>query len=78
MHDHRKCRALFAKLSEYIDGELDQVSYSSIETHLAQCKPCQACLGTLTRTVDLCRGMEPAAAPELLSHRLRELIAQKS
>jgi anti-sigma factor RsiW len=59
MHDHEKCRALFEKLSEYIDSELDQLTCETIEKHVVQCKPCQTCLTTLKRTVDLCREMEP-------------------
>lgn len=77
MHDHKQCRALFEKLSEYIDSELDQLTCETIEKHLAQCKPCQTCLTTLKRTVDLCHEMEPADVPELLSQRLRDLIAQR-
>ena len=76
MHDHKQCRALFEQLSEYIDSELDQLTCETIEKHLAQCKPCQACLTTLKRTVALCREMEPTAVPELLSQRLRDLIPQ--
>lgn len=76
MHDHKQCRALFEKLSEYIDSELDQLTCETIEKHLAQCKPCQTCLTTLKRTVDLCREMEPTAVPELLSQRLRDLISK--
>jgi anti-sigma factor RsiW len=76
MHDHEQCRALFEKLSEYIDRELDQVTCETIEKHMAQCKPCQTCLSTLKRTVALCREMEPASVPELMSQRLRDLISQ--
>lgn len=76
MHDHKQCRALFEKLSEYIDREVDQLTYETIEKHLAQCKPCQTCLTTLKRTVALCREMEPIAVPEMLSQRLRDLIPQ--
>lgn len=73
-HDHTQCRAMFEKLSEYIDHELDQLTCETIEKHLAQCKPCQACLSTLERTVALCREMEPADAPDLLRRRLRDMI----
>lgn len=76
MHDYTQCRALFEKLSEYIDSELDQPTCETIEKHLAQCQPCQTCLTTLKRTVELCREMEPIGVPELLSRRLNELIAK--
>ena len=74
MHDHKKCRALFEKLSDFIDQELDQITYETVEKHLAQSQPCQACLSTLKRTVALCREIEPNEVPDLLSRRLRELI----
>ncbi|RJQ66538.1 MAG: zf-HC2 domain-containing protein, partial [Desulfobacteraceae bacterium] len=54
-HHHRACRDLFARMSEYLDNELDGTVRRTIEQHLAQCRPCRVCLGTLQRTVSLCR-----------------------
>ena len=80
MHDHQQCRAFFEKLSDYIDHELDQATCEVIEEHLRQCQPCQACLATLKRTVDLCREMKSsestASIPEEFSKRLRAMIRQ--
>lgn len=73
-HDRRKCMALFDKLSEYIDNELDPSTSGKIEKHLRRCNPCQACLETLRRTVSLCRELEPAAMPEDLALHLREMV----
>lgn len=76
-HDHRRCQELFARLSEYLDQELDAVTCQDIERHLAECAPCQACFATLRRTVALCREM-PAqeVASEDFSLRLRAAIDQ--
>jgi anti-sigma factor RsiW len=74
MHDHRKCRALFEKLSEYIDNELDAANCDAIEAHLQHCPPCQSCLATLQQTVALCRELKTAAMPEAASQRLRTMI----
>ena len=74
MHDHKKCRELFAKLSEYMDNELDQANCDAIEAHLQQCPPCQACLATLKQTVALCREMKSSDMPKEAYDRLRTTI----
>jgi RNA polymerase sigma-70 factor (ECF subfamily) len=74
MHDHKQCRELFKRLSEYIDDELDRTHCEEIEKHLEQCPPCQACLATLKQTVALCREMKTHATPKELSDRLRLMI----
>lgn len=78
-HDHKKCMELFAKLSEYLDGELDDETARTISEHLDHCKPCQVCLETLKRTVLLCRSAKSSdvPVPESLARRLRELISDK-
>ena len=76
MHDHEKCSKLFAQLSEYIDRELDEVTCQSIEKHIAQCPPCQACLSTLKRTVALCKQMDSDKVPQALKQRLQEMMKQ--
>lgn len=76
MHDHQQCHKLFAQLSEYIDNELDEVTCQTIEKHMQQCPPCQACLSTLKRTVKLCKRMDHAKVPQALQRRLHEIMAQ--
>lgn len=78
MHDPEKCRQLFEQLSEYIDNELDEVTCHTIEAHLQQCPPCQACLSTLKRTVALCKQMDSHDAPRELARRIKALIEQQS
>lgn len=73
-HDHHNCRELFEKLSEYLDNELDTASCDTIEAHLENCPPCQACLATLKQTVALCRELKSSAMPEAASNRLRAVI----
>ena len=57
-HDHHKCMALFEKMSEYIDRELDDEARAQVEMHIRACCHCQACYETLQRTVDLCRSSD--------------------
>ncbi|MDE3155694.1 MAG: zf-HC2 domain-containing protein, partial [Acidobacteriota bacterium] len=49
------CRALFAHLSEYLDGELPQVECDKIEEHCRTCARCRHVIGSLRRTIALCR-----------------------
>ena len=76
-HDHRRCQELFARLSEYLDHELDEVTCQDIERHLDACAPCQACFATLKRTVAICREAPArAVASEDFNRRLRSAIDQ--
>ncbi|MBI5592594.1 MAG: zf-HC2 domain-containing protein [Deltaproteobacteria bacterium] len=67
---------MFAKLSEYIDNELDELTCKDIEDHARHCIPCKACLETLKQTIGLCRSLAPneKPVPEAFSKRLKALI----
>jgi anti-sigma factor RsiW len=73
-HDPEKCRFMFEKLSEYIDNELDALTCRDIERHAQDCIACQVCLGTLKKTIELCKKMETEPVPEIFSEKLREFI----
>lgn len=75
-HDHRHCLALFEKLSEYIDNELDEATRREIEAHLEDCIQCKVCLETLKRSVAICRHSTPQSPPASLSRRLAAMIAR--
>lgn len=66
------CREMFARLSEYLDGELDPGICEEIESHLGDCPPCQAFLESLRRTVDLTRDLPVADLPEDLTRDVVE------
>jgi len=74
-HRHETCLALFAKLSEYIDRELDAPTCQEIEAHINACQPCLVCLNTLKQTVALCRKLEHRQVPETFTARLKTAIA---
>lgn len=65
---------MFAKLSEYIDKELDELTYRDIERHAQECLRCNTCLETLRRTIDLCRNTGDQPLPQKFSLRLKEVI----
>jgi anti-sigma factor RsiW len=74
-HDHQHCLEMFEKLSEYIDGELDQVTCAEIKKHADNCVACFSCLETLKRTVALCQNVEDKPIPQEFSRKLKEIIA---
>jgi RNA polymerase sigma-70 factor (ECF subfamily) len=51
----RRCKELFAALSDYLDGALDPTLCDELESHLAGCRPCEAFLASLEHTVDQLR-----------------------
>jgi anti-sigma factor RsiW len=73
-HDHRECRDLFARMSEYLDGEVEPAVRRRMEQHLDNCRPCRICLLTLQRTAVLCREMSAAQVPKEVSRRLKEFF----
>jgi len=58
-----RCRKIFAGLSDYLDGELDDFSCEEIETHLNGCEPCKKFLRSLESTIQRCQ-QSPADCPD--------------
>lgn len=68
----RSCREIFARLSEYLDEELDPGLCGPLEAHLDGCAPCQAFLESLRRTIGLVGSLE---APALDRDTRRRILA---
>ncbi len=66
------CKELFARLSEYLDGELDPEFCSRLEGHIEDCPPCVAFLESLRRTVEAARDLPARELPEDLKKKLIE------
>ncbi len=78
-HDHSKCLALFARMSEYIDLELDVATRERIARHIHDCCHCNACYETLKQTVAICRNAsDDYPLPENMTTKLMDLIRQAS
>ncbi len=73
-HSHTKCLQLFARMSEYIDNELDEATCREIERHISTCAPCQVCLATLKRTITLCKHLQEQPVPKDLRANLKRII----
>lgn len=65
-HEHggAECKALFARLSEYLDGEIDAEGCAHVDEHLADCPPCRDFLESLRRTVRLVQSEPGATLPD--------------
>jgi RNA polymerase sigma-70 factor, ECF subfamily len=55
----RSCRGMFASLSDYLDGIVDDAACEQMQKHIADCAPCQAFVESLRRTVEACRAYTP-------------------
>lgn len=66
-----ECRKNFERISEYLDGELDQDFCYKIEQHLEQCPECRACVDALRKTIDLCKKTAIEKVPPETHDRLR-------
>jgi anti-sigma factor RsiW len=68
-----RCLAIFSRLSEYLDGELDAGRSAQINRHMKNCVNCCAFFNTFKKTVDLCR-RSPRGR---LSKRIRERLFER-
>jgi anti-sigma factor RsiW len=59
----RRCKKIFAALSDYLDGELPTRNCRELERHLQGCQPCLAYLETLKTTIKACRQYRVGRAP---------------
>ncbi len=72
-HDKETCRALAARLSEYLDHELPDEVRREVELHFQGCANCERFLESLRRTRDCARFLPPL---ELTPDRLRKLAKE--
>ncbi|MFB3851722.1 MAG: anti-sigma factor [Acidobacteriota bacterium] len=49
MKSKEECRIFFEKISEFIDGELDEEKKGQMEEHLRDCKPCLKYIDSLKK-----------------------------
>jgi len=70
----RQCRELFARLSEYLDGELDPGICDETDRHLENCSPCQEFLESLRRTVAILNRLPGEPIPAEMRHEMRRTL----
>lgn len=70
-----KCRGLFAALSDYLDGIVEDAVCEQMQKHIADCAPCQAFVASLKAVVAQCRRYSPECPPDRLQ-RMRVQVLQ--
>ncbi len=72
----RSCKSLFARLSDYLDHELDPETCAKLEAHLDGCAPCKVYLASLEETVRRCKQQCSEELRTKINSDLRELVKQ--
>ena len=75
-HADASCPEIFARLSEYLDRELDPALCGQIDEHMRGCAPCEAFLAALRATVDLLGDPEPVELPDDVRREILERIGR--
>lgn len=68
------CGELLALLNEYVDGGVDPSVCKELESHLAQCNPCQVVVDNVRKTITLYRKDEPCELPAEFRDRLHSAL----
>ena len=73
----RRCKEMFAELSNYLDDKLDDSLCEELEKHMDGCEPCKAFLSSLEKSIQQCRraANEPPD-PRVAARLRRELMAE--
>jgi RNA polymerase sigma-70 factor, ECF subfamily len=76
MQRGRGCRGMFAALSDYLDGMIDDATCDEMQIHIKDCAPCQAFVDSLRRTVEQCRGYQPECSAQRFQSFRKQLVRQ--
>jgi RNA polymerase sigma-70 factor (ECF subfamily) len=73
----RRCKEMFAELSNYLDDELDDSLCEELEKHMDACEPCKAFLSTLEKSIEQCRrAPNESPNPDTTAALRRELLSE--
>src|SRR5579864_5342751 len=67
----RRCKEMFAELSNYLDDALDDSLCEELEKHMGGCEPCQAFLSSIEKSIQLCRTAPNESPDPRLAANLR-------
>ncbi len=65
---------MFAALSDYMDGLVEDLNCKEIEKHLHECQPCVAFLDSLKSAVERCRSYHPHCDAQRATELREELL----
>jgi len=69
----RRCKQVFAMLSDYLDADLPVKNCRELERHLKGCQPCLDYIESLKTTVGACRRYQVRSIPPL-SKKVRQSL----
>jgi len=73
----RRCKEMFAELSNYLDDELDDSLCEELEKHMDGCEPCKAFLSSLEKSIQQCRtAPNESPDPRVAARLRRELLSE--
>jgi len=70
----RRCRKLFAALSDYLDGVVDDAVCEKMDRHIHDCEPCQAFLDSMKQAIARCRSYAPQSDSRHAEELRKELL----
>lgn len=70
------CLEIFARLSEYLDGDLPAEDCAEVEAHIADCPPCVEFLKGLRTSVEASHRFKVPAAPAPVDSELRDRLSK--
>ena len=68
------CASILARISAYLDGELEGTECAAIDAHCARCPRCAPVVEGLRRTVGLCRDAGRVPLPDAVRERARASV----
>ncbi len=72
----RRCKEMFAELSNYLDDDLDDSLCEELEKHMDGCEPCKAFLSSLEESIQQCRmAANESPDPRIAAKLRRELLS---
>ena len=73
----RRCKEMFAELSNYLDDELDDSLCEELEKHMDGCEPCKAFLTSLEKSIERCRtAPNESPDPRFAASLRQELLSE--
>ena len=68
---NKECSEIFAKLSEYLDGELPSDLCAEMTEHIQDCEPCVAFVQSLEKSIGMVKAAPEAVLPGPVKEELR-------
>jgi RNA polymerase sigma-70 factor (ECF subfamily) len=73
----RHCKQIFANLSDYLDGALDDTLCKELERHMGGCKPCVAFLASLRNTIEQTHSLPSQPPDPRAAARVRDRLSRQ-